>query len=466
MSILIQRRTDTFVVTRGRCFRSQKKTGMPYRTTATFAADGAVDASSCECAAKEGLCNHALALLRLVALLKGQGYAEAPPEVSCTELPHQWRRPRDSRIAATSLDGVDWRSVREGGSSKPVGSRLYDARKRPRDLGEMEEAMRDLGSGLGESPFARHLGCVQVLGTDSTFGVVPEGSPLAYQQPLAPHGFQTYVSPNIALCARGVSTAQQPTWLVLFDSMSTFKPSTGILATAEWNLLEELFLTPDEARELEQNSRQQSKSMLWKAARKNRLTASAFGVAKSRESWTTTGLDNLTAERDLSKIRAVKHGITHEPQAVAEYEKVLRHRGHNIQTSCCGLVVDPRSPWLGASPDRMIFDSTEAIPHGVVEAKCPCSMWLAATPDSLTFYMAKDTAGVYRLNRGHNYYYQLLGQMALSGQAWGDFVVYCKNVLIFERIEFSLSDWTSCKETMDKFYFNTLLPYLLKKRNM
>ncbi|KAG0444351.1 hypothetical protein HPB47_013896 [Ixodes persulcatus] len=235
------RGADTFVVARGRCFRRQKKTGKPYCTTATFAADGAVDASSCECAAKEGLCNHALALLRLVALLKGQGYEEAPPEVSCTELPQQWRRPRGSRIAATSVDGVDWRSVRENGSSKPVGSRLYDARKRPRNLGEMEEAMRDLGSGLGDSPFARHLRCVQVLGTNSTFGVVPEGSPLAYQQPLAPHGFQTYLSPNIALCARGVSTAQQPTWPVLFDSVDTFEAATGILASAEWNLLKVLY---------------------------------------------------------------------------------------------------------------------------------------------------------------------------------------------------------------------------------
>ncbi|KAG0417378.1 hypothetical protein HPB47_005660 [Ixodes persulcatus] len=95
---------DTFVVVHGSCFRSQKKTGKPYCTTATFAADGFVEVSSCECTAKEGLCNHALALLQLVALLKGQGYEEAPPEVSCTELPQQWRRPCGPRIAATSVD--------------------------------------------------------------------------------------------------------------------------------------------------------------------------------------------------------------------------------------------------------------------------------------------------------------------------------------------------------------------------
>ncbi|CAN8008809.1 unnamed protein product [Ixodes pacificus] len=59
---------------------------------------------SCEYAAKEGLCNHALALLQLVALLKGQGYKEAPHEVSCTELPQEWRRPCGPRIAATIVD--------------------------------------------------------------------------------------------------------------------------------------------------------------------------------------------------------------------------------------------------------------------------------------------------------------------------------------------------------------------------
>ncbi|CAN7987363.1 unnamed protein product, partial [Ixodes pacificus] len=108
---------------------------------------------------------------------------EPPPEVSCTELPQQWRRPRGPQIAATSVDDVDWRSVREGGRSTPIGSRLYDARKRPRDADEMQQAARDLGNNLcalGATPFAKHLRCVQVLGTDSTFGTVPMGSPLSY----------------------------------------------------------------------------------------------------------------------------------------------------------------------------------------------------------------------------------------------------------------------------------------------
>ncbi|CAN7980730.1 unnamed protein product [Ixodes pacificus] len=55
----------------------------------------------------------------------------------------------------------------------------------------MQQAMRRLGNdlgNLGDSPFAKHLRTVQVLGTASMFGQVPEGSPISYQQPLTPHG--------------------------------------------------------------------------------------------------------------------------------------------------------------------------------------------------------------------------------------------------------------------------------------
>ncbi|EEC14027.1 hypothetical protein IscW_ISCW010703 [Ixodes scapularis] len=108
---------------------------------------------------------------------------ELPREVSCTELPQQWRRPRGSHIAAAPVDDVDWRSVRERGRSIPIGLWLYVARKRPRDPDEMLQAARDLGKNfcaLRATPFAKHLRCVQVLSTDSTFGRVPVGSPLLY----------------------------------------------------------------------------------------------------------------------------------------------------------------------------------------------------------------------------------------------------------------------------------------------
>ncbi|KAH6929478.1 hypothetical protein HPB50_000346 [Hyalomma asiaticum] len=117
-------------------------------------------------------------------------------------------------------------------------------------------------------------------------------------------------------------------------------------------------MSVDEARKLEQTSRQQSQSATWRAARKDRLTASNFGVAVSREKWTEEGLQNLTTDGDLSR----------------KYETTLRTIRHNIQTFHCGLVVDPGCPWLGASPDRVVWDPEEQEPHGIVEIKCPYSM--------------------------------------------------------------------------------------------
>uniref|UniRef100_A0A6B0UEJ5 Putative secreted protein n=1 Tax=Ixodes ricinus TaxID=34613 RepID=A0A6B0UEJ5_IXORI len=70
---------------------------------ATIAADGSVSTSTCHCAAKEGLCNHSLALLQMIAFLKKEGCREAPLEVTCTELPQQWRRPRGSQINPGSV---------------------------------------------------------------------------------------------------------------------------------------------------------------------------------------------------------------------------------------------------------------------------------------------------------------------------------------------------------------------------
>ncbi|KAH6945159.1 hypothetical protein HPB50_007443 [Hyalomma asiaticum] len=133
-------------------------------------------------------------------------------------------------------------------------------------------------------------------------------------------------------------------------------------------------MSVDEARKLEQTSRQQSQSATWRAARKDRLRASNFGVAVSREKWTEKGLQNLTTDRDLSRVRAIQYGVSSEAVAVQKYETTLRTIRHNIQTFHCGLVVDPGCPWLGASPDRVVWDPEEQEPHGIVEIKCPYSM--------------------------------------------------------------------------------------------
>lgn len=126
-----------------------------------------------------------------------------------------------------------------------------------------------------------------------------------------------------------------------------------------------------------------------------------------------------------------------------------------------GLLVDPSCPWLGASPDRLIFDPTEASVHGLLEVKCPYSL-KGKSVDEIgdTYCMKKDNNGVFRLDRTHMYYYQVLGQMALCGLPWSDFVVFSENFILVERIRFSEVDWVVAKAKLDSFFFSVMLPYM------
>lgn len=174
----------------------------------------------CECASgTSGLCNHSLALLKLLALLRAKDYAEAPPVVACTELPQQWRRPRGEAVASTSLQSVDWRSVREDGGDVPISSKLYDARRKPLDHNETMLSIRRLGADRCSSdatPFAKRLREATAESVQTRFGLAPVGSSLSYQQSLVPFGYKTYISPELSFVQE--RTTALPSGPVFFES--------------------------------------------------------------------------------------------------------------------------------------------------------------------------------------------------------------------------------------------------------
>lgn len=190
------------------------------------------------------------------------------------------------------------------------------------------------------------------------------------------------------------------------------------------------------------------------------MTSSNFGVVATRARWTSKGLKAFTDTKDLSNIAPIKYGISNEPLAARRYEEVLRTMGHHVTVSTCGLLVNPEFPWLGASPDRIVFDPTE-LGYGVLEIKCPYSL-RDKTADELvaeSFCSELSDSGP-RLKRNHFYYSQVIGQMGVSGLSWGDFVIFGKDFMLVERIRLCLSEWEALKADLDDFYFYTLLPYL------
>ena len=68
-------------------------------------------------------------------------------------------------------------------------------------------------------------------------------------------------------------------------------------------------------------------------------------------------------------------GIEHEPIAIAEYVDHQHIHGHrNLTVTSSGLVVSATHPFLAASPDGAVYDTSDAQqPLGFLEVKCPYS---------------------------------------------------------------------------------------------
>ena len=71
-----------------------------------------------------------------------------------------------------------------------------------------------------------------------------------------------------------------------------------------------------------------------------------------------------------------------------------------------GLFVDVQHPYLAASPDGVLADE-----FAVLEVKCPYSGREEKIKPGKNFPFLEERDGNFCLKRGHNYYYQCMGQM-------------------------------------------------------
>lgn len=106
----------------------------------------------------------------------------------------------------------------------------------------------------------------------------------------------------------------------------------------------------------------------------------------------------------------MKRGLDFDPVAAAQYTEITGN-----QVYMCGFVINPNTSHLGTAPDRKVLQSSYDISYGLLEIKCPDQ------------YLQKHNGDTYSLKRNHEYYYQVIGQMRISGMLWCDFFVKCDN---------------------------------------
>eukprot|EP00106_Octopus_bimaculoides_P017496 XP_014784938.1 PREDICTED: uncharacterized protein LOC106879765 [Octopus bimaculoides] len=229
--------------------------------------------------------------------------------------------------------------------------------------------------------------------------------------------------------------------------------------------LNNLKISEEQCVQVELISRGQNKNRTWKEQRKGRITSSSFGHVFVRKD--TTPPDNLVKQvmgyNNEFKNSHISWGISHEPAVRRLYTKRIQAVHPNTSVKDCGLIINPSYPYLGASPDGLVDIPNFPDGPGLLEIKCPSSdKWKRLSPhecvkDSSFFCSVKDNEVV--LKRHHSYFYQVQGQMALTGRKWCDFVVWTlKHPMSVERIYFDGNLWLTIVEKLKIFYLRGVLP--------
>ncbi|PFX15038.1 hypothetical protein AWC38_SpisGene20760 [Stylophora pistillata] len=215
------------------------------------------------------------------------------------------------------------------------------------------------------------------------------------------------------------------------------------------HFMEELCVTKEESKLYEEETQEQADTQKWHDLRAQRLSSIEFKEVCTR------GADfESLAARQLKKTVhtvAMRHGIKTGEEAAAAYADSVE-----CNVFPAGIVINPSRPHLVSSPDGRVYDPSEVNPWGLLEIKCP----LKDSIFELKYLKCVNVS--YRLKTTHSYYYQVMGQLLLTGCQWVDFYAYCKTDFHCERLRFEAEFCSEVKMKLDQNYFEYLLPKLLQ----
>ena len=410
--------------------------------------------ATCNCkAGQAGCCKHVAALLYTVLDFSNMDLKEVPMDLACTQKGQKWNVPSLSQTR-TNIDSkftaLSFEKAEEG-----------KTRKRPLMTGTRENycatpafAQETTRNELKE--LAHNLRCA---GRASLFCEALESNDF-----MPCNDFETSSSRAIAKRDHNLDMDLKDKSISFIDQLYKLVPNSSFdVPTDNSAILAKVGVTVEESKEICYNTMAQSNDSRWFLERSKRVTASHFGkIVKRRQRIYPKSIVNAIIHNKLCSTSsmpvALKWGIENEDAAIQKYNELHC----NIEVHKCGLVVSPKWPWLGCSPDGIILENS--IPVGCIEVKCPYSKrnmtLLDASTDDKSFFLGI-LKGKLSLKRNHIYFFQCQGILNILGLEWIDFIVYTLKDLHIERIQVDTSIWD--KEVLPeltKFYADYILPKL------
>ena len=228
-----------------------------------------------------------------------------------------------------------------------------------------------------------------------------------------------------------------------------------------------LEVTPDECRAIEASTRKQSQSKVWYQQWAGRITASNLkspcktNTAKPAKSLVTS---ICFPEAHKFSTAATRWGCKHEGRAREAYQREISRFHESLTISDSGLNIDPRWPYLRASPDGIV--DFECCGMGVCEVKCPYAYKDSTTSEAVgqkNFCLKKDEFGKIFLDKIHAYYYQIQAQIFIRGVEYCDFVVWTTRDLFVRRILPDQEFWENALSAASEFFSKCILPEIVGK---
>lgn len=155
-------------------------------------------------------------------------------------------------------------------------------------------------------------------------------------------------------------------------------------------------------------------------------------------------------------------------KALQEYQTRNLSGSHSsVEIIEAGLVINPKWPWLGGSPDGIVTEN--GIPIGCIEIKCPYSKRTQTIKEAVTsdkkFYSTMNEGKEVKHKTNHQYYFQIRGLLNILELPWLDFVVYTTKDMFTERIFCDTETWTTkMMPTLSSFYLNFISPEIIIKQ--
>ena len=500
------------VYLRALCWASYRKC-VKYKVRMIVNPRGSPKIVAAECdkicpAGRSGCCCHVMAVIWKLDEMSRNSKLQKPTQDdrACTSKPRKWgipgrREVEHEAVMASKL--VKPRHILDtpGRKRRGVFPTLFDPRpSKYRKLSpESVEKFRDNLSATNPSiPFAKMTpNSNDIILVDSIVGLIAKGSVLDLQlkdfsnktteSKQSAQGKSTSVLHPKTLMNSNVSSN---TFSKTHDTSNSFDTAknTQEISQGKYHIISppkqqplsldeiserckkikcKLFVSENEIKKIEKETRGQSDNPKWFAYRFGRVTASkCHRVACPHKSSTSPSkiVKEVLNYNPSVQTNAMRDGIKNEKLAVTDYVKKMQQEGHcDLKVEDCGFFVSKHHGFIGASPDGLVTDPSVENPLGIIEVKN------IIVKDSEDLSLALVRKSICKkdgmVNKRHMYYYQMQQQLYVVNRTWCDFVVRASNGELYcKRVPYDPKWWIEKFANLDLFYDSYILPELAYPR--